>query len=154
MNTHSEKELLVRSPNIWSKYFFNYTTEVTSISPSNFKCTFFLVFCFLSQISYSSEKWNTGISTNAHVKQLFWEYMQFMCYCDQLSLSCVQLFATPCTEAQQASLCMHGIFQQEYWSGLPFLTSGDLPHPGTETSSLVSSALAGGFFITAPHGSS
>ena len=36
---------------------------------------------------------------------------------------------------------VHGIFQQEYWSGLPFPTSGDLLDAGTEPVSLVSPAL-------------
>ena len=27
---------------------------------------------------------------------------------------------------------IHGIFQQEYWSGLPFSSPGDLPDPGIE----------------------
>jgi len=27
---------------------------------------------------------------------------------------------------------VHGIFQQEYWSGLPFPSPGDLPDPGIE----------------------
>ena len=30
---------------------------------------------------------------------------------------------------------VHGIFQQGYWSGLPFPSSGDLPDPGTELQS-------------------
>ena len=38
--------------------------------------------------------------------------------------------------------------RQDYWSGLPFPTPGDLPNPGTEPVSLVSPALAGGFFTT------
>ena len=38
--------------------------------------------------------------------------------------------------------------RQEYWSGLPFSPSGDLPDPGTKTVSLVSPALAGRFFTT------
>ena len=33
--------------------------------------------------------------------------------------------------------------RQEYWSGLPFPTPGDLPHPGIEFESPVSPALAG-----------
>ena len=41
--------------------------------------------------------------------------------------------------------------RQEYWSGLPSPTPGDLPNPGIKPASLVSPpALAGGFFITAP----
>ena len=39
--------------------------------------------------------------------------------------------------------------RQQYWSGLPFPTPGDLPNPGIEPTSLMSPALAGGFFTTA-----
>ena len=38
--------------------------------------------------------------------------------------------------------------RQEYWSGLPFPTPGDLPDPGIEPSSLPSPAMAGRFFKT------
>ena len=31
---------------------------------------------------------------------------------------------------------VHGIFQQEYWSGLPFPSPGDLPNPGIKLTSL------------------
>jgi len=37
--------------------------------------------------------------------------------------------ATPWTVAPQAPLCM-GFSRQEYWSGLPFPSPGNLPHPG------------------------
>ena len=47
------------------------------------------------------------------------------------SLSRVWLFATPWTVAYQASLSM-GFSRQEYWSGLPFPSPGDLPDPGNE----------------------
>ena len=47
------------------------------------------------------------------------------------SLSYVQLFATPWTVAYQAPLSM-GFSRQEYWSGLPFPSPGDLPDPGIE----------------------
>ena len=47
------------------------------------------------------------------------------------SLSHVQLFATPWTVACQAPLSME-FFRPEYWSGLPFSSSGDLPNPGIE----------------------
>ena len=59
----------------------------------------------------------------------------------------VQLFMTPWTVAHQAPLSV-GFSRQEYWSGLPFPTPGDLPDPGIESASLVSPALAGGFFTT------
>ena len=45
------------------------------------------------------------------------------------SLSRVQLFATPWTVAHQAPPSM-GFSRQEYWSGLPFPSPGDLPNPG------------------------
>ena len=45
------------------------------------------------------------------------------------SLSCVRLFARPWTAAYQASPSM-GFSRQEYWSGLPFPSLGDLPNPG------------------------
>ena len=47
------------------------------------------------------------------------------------SLSRVRLFATPWTVTYQASLSM-GFSRQEYWSGLPFPSPGDLPDPGIE----------------------
>ena len=46
-------------------------------------------------------------------------------------LSCVRLFAIPWTVIYQASLSM-GFSRQEYWSGLPFPSLGDLPDPGIE----------------------
>ena len=45
--------------------------------------------------------------------------------------SCVWLFATPCTVAYQAPVFM-GFSRQEYWSGLPSPSPGDLPNPGIE----------------------
>ena len=56
------------------------------------------------------------------------------CVCLHVLLSCVQLFAAPWTVTHQASLSM-GFSRQEYWSGLPFPSPGDLPHPGVEPGS-------------------
>ena len=50
------------------------------------------------------------------------------------SLSCVWLFATPWTIAYQAPLSVE-VSRQEYWSGLPFPSPGDLPDPGIELES-------------------
>ena len=50
------------------------------------------------------------------------------------SLSHAQLFVTPWTVAYQALLSM-GFSRQEYWSGLPFPSPGDLPNSGTEPES-------------------
>ena len=51
------------------------------------------------------------------------------------------------TVVLQAPLSM-AFSRQDYWSGLPFPLSGDLPDPGIEPSSLMSPALGGGFFTT------
>ena len=50
------------------------------------------------------------------------------------SLNHVQLFAAPWTVAYQALPCMK-FSMQEYWSGLPFPSPGDLPDPGIELGS-------------------
>ena len=42
-------------------------------------------------------------------------------------LSCVQLFAIPLTDPLSMAFS-----RQEYWSGLPFLSPGDLPDPEIE----------------------
>ena len=47
------------------------------------------------------------------------------------SLSRVRLFATPWTVAYQAPPSM-GFSRQEYWSGVPLPSPGDLPNPGIE----------------------
>ena len=51
-----------------------------------------------------------------------------------------QFFVTLWTIACQAPLPI-GFSRQEYWSGLPFPTPGDLPHPGFEPMSPVDPAL-------------
>ena len=61
-------------------------------------------------------------------------------------LSRVQLFVTP--GACQFPLSM-GFLRQEHWSGLPFPSPGDLPHPGLEPTS---PALAGRFSTAEPPG--
>ena len=44
-------------------------------------------------------------------------------------LSCVRLFVIPWTAVYQASPSIK-YSRQQYWSGLPFLSPGDLPNPG------------------------
>ena len=50
------------------------------------------------------------------------------------SFSLVRLFMTPWTVAYQASPSM-GFSRQEYWSGVPFPSPGDLPNPGIKPGS-------------------
>ena len=64
----------------------------------------------------------------------------FMLHC----FSHVQLCVTLWTVAHQAPLSM-GFSRQEYWSGLPCPSPGDLPDPGIEP---MSPALAGGYLTT------
>ena len=68
--------------------------------------------------------------------------------CAVFSHSVVSNSATSWTVAHQAPLSL-GFFGQQYWSGLPFPTPGDLPNPGIKP---VYPALAGGFFSTEPPG--
>ena len=44
---------------------------------------------------------------------------------------------------------VHGIPRQEYWTGFPFPSPGDLPHTGVKSTS---PSLADGFFTTVPSG--
>ena len=62
-------------------------------------------------------------------------------------LSRVRLSVTPWTVAHQAPLSM-GFPRQEYWSGLPFPSPGDLHNPGIKPLYLTSPALTGGSFTT------
>ena len=62
-------------------------------------------------------------------------------------LSHVRLFVTAWTVAHRAPLSM-GFSRQDYWSGLPFPSPGDLPDPGIEPTS----PLAGRFFTAEPPG--
>ena len=55
----------------------------------------------------------------------------------------------PWAVAHQAPLSM-GFSMQEYCSGLPFPTPGDLPDQGIRPTSLLSPALVGGFFTLVP----
>ena len=50
---------------------------------------------------------------------------------NEVTQSCVRLFVTPWTVAYQAPPSM-GFSRPEYWSGLPFLSPGDLPNAGIQ----------------------
>ena len=70
-----------------------------------------------------------------------------MCCAVLSHFSGVRLCVTPWTVARQAPLSM-GFSREKYWSGLPCSPSGDLPDLGIQSVSLISPALAGGFFST------
>ena len=91
-----------------------------------------------------------------------------LCLCQQLVPASVQLLLPAsylcgsicmvCSVAQSCpTLCdpkdcspplSMGFSRQEYWSGLPCPPPGDLPNPGIKPESLISPALAAGFFTT------
>ena len=55
----------------------------------------------------------------------------------------IWLFVAPWAVVRQAPLSLE-LSRQEYWSGLPFPSPGDLPNLAIKTASLASPALAGG----------
>ena len=73
----------------------------------------------------------------------------YMWFADVQLLNHAWLLGTPWTVIHQAPLSM-GFSRQEYWSGLLFPTPGDLPKLGIKPASLISPALAGRFFTSAP----
>ena len=74
----------------------------------------------------------------------FQESSLFVCIASfQLCLT----LCDPMASSHQASLSME-FSKQEYWSGLPCPPPGDLPNPGSEPTSLTSSALADGLLTT------
>ena len=101
------------------------------------------------KIEYSRRErlrqWSGNVSLRREHLNWKWIYQLHVC-----ALSCftrVCLFETPWTVAQKAPPFM-GFSRQEYWSGVPCPPPGGLPDPGMEPVSLMSPALAGGFFTT------
>ena len=60
----------------------------------------------------------------------------------------LQSFLTLCgpMDCSPPGSSVHGILQQEFWSGLLCPIPGNLPNPGVRCMSLNCPALAGGFF--------
>ena len=67
-----------------------------------------------------------------------------LCFCRLVAKSGSTPFVTPWTATHQILLSI-AFSRQEYWSGSPFPSPGDLPNPGTEPEY---PALAGGYFTT------
>ena len=73
----------------------------------------------------------------------------------EASILCVSVLAQSCLPLcdpmdcrPQAPLESMKFTRQEYWSGLPFPPSGDLPDPRSKSAPLASPALAVRFFTT------
>ena len=78
----------------------------------------------------------------------FFEAVQFSSVTQSCPTLCDPMDCSPPASS------IYGIFRQEYWSGLPFPSPGDLPDPGIEPASLMSPASAGRFLTTGPLGES
>ena len=76
-----------------------------------------------------------------------WVTWKIIYQCVQSHFSCVWLCMTLWTVACQAPLSKR-FSRQEYWSGLPFPSPGDLPDPESQLTSVESAALTGWFFTT------
>ena len=77
---------------------------------------------FLMSWLFASGGQSTGASARHQSFQWLWSEVKWK------SFSCVWLFAIPRTVAYQAPL----FSRQEYWSGFPFPSPGDLPNSGIE----------------------
>ena len=76
---------------------------------------------------------------------------QWLALCRGIVIKSCLTLVTPWTVARQTLLSM-GFSRQEYWSGLPFPSPGDLPDPGIKPASLMSPELAGEFLLLVPPG--
>ena len=76
-----------------------------------------------------------------------------MCACARVHMHAelCPILCDPYTVACQTPLSM-GFSRQEYWSGLPFPTPGDLPDPGIKSVSLVYPEFEGRLFTIVPPG--
>ena len=127
-----------RSGKLWPTTYFSITHELRNISTFLNDCK------ILSEPRHiHSTKYKSSIEC-CHGT----EYSCYKDYVHVQLLSRVWLSATPWTVAHQTPMSM-GFSRQEYWSGLPFPTPGDLPNPGIKPTS---PPLAGGFFLTVPPG--
>ena len=99
-----------------------------------------------------ASKWNRSAS---NLKEFFFNYCLGLFCLFILSVvnvkvlvaqSCLTLFNP--VDCSPPGSSLQGIFQQEYWNGLPFLSPGDIPDPGIETTY---PALVGGCFNTLSH---
>ena len=128
------------------------------MSNSNF-CTVYRIFhiCVEAQIfSLNLEKWKSCLWVSflsifrrsvLFVHYLFISFIMLTKSCMLSGFSFVHLFEMLWKVARQTPLSIR-FSRQEYWSGLPCPPPGDLPDPGMEPVSLMSPALAGGFFTT------
>ena len=101
---------------------------------------------YLGDIIFETRLWKS-------LQYFFFLFHQF--YCSIIYMQCMGAkLLQSCPTLRNPLNCnlpgssVHGILQEESWSGLPLPPPGDLPDPGDERVPLTSPALAGGFFTT------
>ena len=126
--------------------------------PGPLVCSFQVDWChpfFLLHKQEISVILNTYLSTLVSVTRkfsflsIFFHFEGTLCVCVCCAKS-LQLCLTLCYAMDQSppGSSIQGFSRQEYWSGLPCPSPGDLPDPGIVSTSLMSPVLAGRFFIT------
>ena len=80
----------------------------------------------------------------------FWRFILLPLSNSSASAKSLHLFPTLCDPMDHSSpgSSVQRFSRHEYWNGLPFSPPGDLPDPGIKPTSLMSLALAGGFFTS------
>ena len=108
---------------------------------------------FFPSILKSKTHIQTHTYTHTHTETYTWirDHLLTMCVCLLSHFSCVRLFAAPRIVASHVSLSI-AFYRQEYWSGLPCLPPGYLPHSGSEPASLNLLHSQGGSLPLAPSG--
>ena len=105
-----------------------------------------LFMCFLAKMSVYQGP-DLFLVSSFRIPQKPGPCLALSCHCCLVAKSCLTL-CDPMDCSPPGPLSMD-FSRQEYWSGLPFLSAGDLPDPGVKP---VSPALAGRFFTTEPPG--
>ena len=97
----------------------------------------YLFQCFLVFKLWFWSFWGTEFYIFKELKFFYFSLM-FVCVC-----LVVQLYPTLCNPIDYSlpGSSVHGIFQQKYWSGLPFPPPGDCLDPEMETTSLLGSCI-------------
>ena len=97
----------------------------------------------MSEQEVGSSPWEMNLGSTSPVNLKFSSYLGKLL----LSRSVMSSSLQPHGLAHQAPLSM-GFPRQEYWSGLLCPPPGDIPHPGTKPTFLMSPAWASKFFTT------
>ena len=131
----------------WMEYVHNLGPRSFTCKHMSYinSCTCVFIKIFITTIKWITNKdllnstGNSVLCNNLNGKRIWtrldtciWITESLCCMVVVYSLSRVQILATPWTVACQTSLSV-GFPRQEYWSGLPFPSPGDLPHPGDWT---------------------